>query len=147
MAKDITHGGHRVGRVRAQVGLECTDPWGRTVRVPTTLSYQSGDPYAISLTFHVPDGDVTWLVARDVVLEGLTHPAGDGDVRVFPSIGDDAAAVVVLVFSSPEGDLIAEVSTRELHAFLARTLVLVPKGTESAYLDVDALVDALRATA
>jgi hypothetical protein len=128
------------------VTLACVDPWGRQVEVPTTLSYHQNDPYAVTLTFHSATGDVEWIVARTLLLQGLAAPAGEGDVKVFPSIDDDARAVAVLDFSSPDGRLVTQTSTYELQAFLARTFAVVPVGTESDYLDLDRLVGNLLGT-
>lgn len=122
------------------ISLSCLDPWGRTVDVPTTLAYRERDPYAVSLTFHSNSGDVEWFVSRTLLLQGLAQPTGDGDVKVYPSIGEDAHAVAILDFSSPDGRLIAQASSHELQCFLARTFASVPVGTESEHLDIDGLL-------
>jgi hypothetical protein len=122
------------------ITLACVDPWGRNVDVPTTLGYRKQDPYAVTLTFHSSAGDVEWIVARTLLLQGLATPAGEGDVKVYPSIDDEGSAVAVLDFSSPDGRLVAQANTHELQAFLARTFAAVPVGTESEHLDVDALI-------
>ena len=122
------------------ITLACVDPWGRNVDVPTTLGYRKHDPYAVTLTFHSSAGDVEWIVARTLLLQGLASPAGEGDVKVYPSIDDDASAVAVLDFSSPDGRLVAQANTHELQAFLARTFAAVPVGTESEHLDLDGLI-------
>jgi hypothetical protein len=129
------------------ITLVCVDPWGRQVEVPTTLGYRESDPYAVMLTFHSATGDVEWIVARTLLLQGLAAPAGEGDVKVFPSIDDDARAVAVLDFCSPDGRLVTQVSTYELQTFLARTFAVVPVGTESDHLDLDGLVEDLLGTA
>ena len=125
------------------VVLSCVDPWGRTVDVPTTLTYVTNDPYAISLTFHSASGDVEWVVSRSLLLQGLAAPAGDGDIKIAPGIDEQARAVVVLEFSSPDGHLVALTTSREIQTFLARTFAAVPVGTESSHLDMDGLVEAL----
>ncbi|MEX0429124.1 SsgA family sporulation/cell division regulator [Nocardioides sp. DS6] len=125
------------------ITLSCVDPWGRTVDVPTTLGYRQEDPYAVSLTFHSHTGDVEWVVSRTLLLQGLAAPAGEGDVKVYPSIDERARAVTILDFSSPDGRLVAEASSREIQGFLAKTFAAVPVGTESRHLDLDGLVAAL----
>lgn len=128
------------------ISLGCVDPWGRTVEVPTTLGYRADDPYAVTLTFHSTGGDVEWIVARTLLLQGLATAVGEGDVRIHPSNGAHGA-VVVLDFCSPDGRLVAQASTYDLQTFLARTFAAVPVGTESRHLDVDALIaDLLDAT-
>lgn len=125
------------------INLSCVDPWGRSVDVPTTLGYRVDDPFAVSLTFHAGSGDVSWVVARTLLLQGLASPAGEGDVKVYPSIDEDAHAVAILDFCSPDGRLVAQADSRELQTFLARTFSAVPVGTESQYLDMDALIATL----
>ena len=122
------------------INLACVDPWGRSVDVPTTLGYHAEDPFAVSLTFHAGSGDVSWVVARTLLLQGLAAPAGEGDVKVYPSIDEDARAVAILDFCSPDGRLVAQADSRELQGFLARTFSAVPVGTESQHLDMDGLI-------
>lgn len=122
------------------ISLSCVDPWGRTVDVPTTLGFRADDPYAVSLTFHSGSGDVSWVVSRTLLLQGLAAPAGEGDVKVYPSIGEDARAVAILDFCSPDGRLVAQADSHEVQSFLARTFAAVPVGTESQHLDMDAMI-------
>ncbi|WGL50350.1 SsgA family sporulation/cell division regulator [Nocardioides sp. BP30] len=122
------------------ITLACVDPWGRNVDVPTTLGYRRDDPYAVSMTFHSGTGDVEWVLARTLLLKGLAAPAGEGDVKIYPSIDDDARAVAVLDFSSPDGRLVAQACTHELQTFLSRTFATVPVGTETDHLDMDGLI-------
>ena len=129
--------------VEQDVTLACMDPWGRSVDVSTTLGYRQEDPYAITLTVHSSSGDVVWMMARLVLLQGLTAPAGEGDIQVYPSIDDTGRAVTVLDFCSPYGRLVGQVSTRELQDFVASSIAVVPVGDESEHLDIDALADAL----
>lgn len=124
-----------------QVALECLDARGRSIALPAHLGYDPADPWAVEMTFSNLTGDVRWLVARDLLLDGLTQPTGEGDVLLWPSIDEDGCAAVVLELCSPHGRLVAQLSTRELSAFLARTCALVPQGAET--VDLDGLVAAL----
>ncbi len=123
-----------------EITLSCVDPWGRTVDVPTTMSYRAEDPYAVSLVFHSGSADVEWIVSRTLLLQGLSSPSGQGDVKVYPSIDEDARAVAILDFSSPDGRLVAQADSRTIQGFLARTFSVVPVGRESEFLDLDGLV-------
>lgn len=122
------------------ITLSCLDPWGRTVDVPTTLGYRHDDPYAIVFTFHSSSSDVDWYVARTLLVQGLAGPAGEGDIKIYPSIDEDARAVAIIDFSSPDGRLVAEANSQELQDFLARTFLAVPAGHESDHLDIDRLL-------
>ncbi|MEP9383545.1 SsgA family sporulation/cell division regulator [Nocardioides sp. KR10-350] len=138
----MTHPTHHPS-LHHDITLSCVDPWGRTVDVPTTMGYSEHDPYAISLTFHSHSGDVEWVVSRTLLLQGLAAPAGEGDVKVYPSIDERARAVTMLDFSSPDGRLVAEANSREIQGFLAKTFAAVPVGAESKHLDLDGLIAAL----
>ncbi len=120
------------------VHLQCLDARGRSIDLPAALSYDPSDPWAVRLDFGRPGDTVQWVVGRDLLLEGVTDPAGEGDVMVWPSIDEYCRAVVVLEFCSPHGRLVTQVSTRELNRFLARTVALVPRGAEA--IDLDELV-------
>lgn len=133
--------------ITQDITLACMDPWGRAVDVPTTLGFRQDDPYAVTLTFHAAGGDVVWLMSRVVLLQGLTSPAGEGDVRVYPSIDEDARAVTVLDFCSPNGRLVGQVPSREVQEFVVNTIACVPVGEESDFLDIDALAEALLSSA
>jgi hypothetical protein len=123
--------------------LSCIDSWGRAVDVPTTLGFRTGDPYAVSLMFHSASGDVEWVISRALLLQGLGAPCGEGDVKVRPDVDEDARAVTVLDFCSPDGRLVAQADSLLLQSFLARTFQLVPVGAETGHLDLDGLIAAL----
>ena len=124
------------------LSLQALDDWGRTVEVPATFAYDAADPWAVRITFPGSSGDaasaVRWVVARDLLLQGLTDPAGEGDVQLFPSIDEDGRAAVVMELCSPHGRLVLQLRTSELHRFLCRTLAVVPLGAES--IDLDGMV-------
>lgn len=131
-----------IPQLRQDVTLTCTDQWGREVAVPTTLGYRLDDPYALTLSFHASGGDVTWIVSRTLVMQGLARPVGDGDVRVRPAAGV-VEPTAELEFSSPDGSLVAHARSHELKSFLSRTFDAVPAGSESRHLDIDGLLTAL----
>jgi hypothetical protein len=82
-------------------------------------------------------------MARSLLAQGLTDPAGDGDLRLRPSLDQDGSGVVVFEFHSPDGRFVARASTRELYRFLTRTLAMVPFGSESDHFDVDGIISDL----
>jgi hypothetical protein len=131
------------GTLNQDLTLHCLDQHSRPVELAATFGYRPSDPYAVWLTFHAPDGDVRWALSRALLLHGLTSPAGEGDIRLWPSIDEEARAVLVIDFRSPHGRLVAQALTSEVHRFLTRTLAVVPLGTEGEHLDLDAMLTAL----
>ncbi|MFE5394746.1 SsgA family sporulation/cell division regulator [Streptomyces sp. NPDC056568] len=109
----------------------------RGIPVPALLSYATDDPYAVHITFHIDSGHpVHWTFARDLLVEGVFRPCGQGDVRVWPSKAE-GRSVVLMALSSPDGDALLEAPTAQVSAWLERTLLTVPPGTEGGRLGID----------
>ena len=107
-------------------------------RIPVELCYETCDPYAIRLTFHLPgDAPVTWAFGRELLIDGVGRPCGDGDVRVAPAEPEPLGEVLIRL--QVGGDqAVFRSSTAPLVAFLDRTDKLVPLGQEGALADFDA---------
>ncbi|WP_225844442.1 SsgA family sporulation/cell division regulator [Streptomyces sp. HPF1205] len=109
----------------------------RSIPVPARLAYRTDDPYAVHITFHVgSDAPVKWTFARELIVEGVFRPCGNGDVRIWPTkVG--GRAVVCLALSSPDGEALLEVPATPVAAWLERTLRAVAPGTEHEQLGLD----------
>lgn len=122
-----------------RVVLQLVGPTSWT-QVPAVLAYDVRDPFAVRVRFGGrptagPDDDgVEWLVARDLLRDGLTHPSGQGDVRLWPA--RTAGEVLFLELRAPSGHALFELARGELAQFLASTERLVPPGQESAAVDL-----------
>ncbi|WP_020672987.1 SsgA family sporulation/cell division regulator [Amycolatopsis nigrescens] len=98
------------------------------------LSYHPQDPYAVALAFHAGPGVVDWIVARDLLADGLLAATGDGDLRVSPAADP---SLVLVELSTPDGAGVFEAPAQELAAFLDRTYDLVGAGEEHEWFDFD----------
>jgi hypothetical protein len=127
----------------ADLTFQCLDSRGRNVDLPAAFGYDASDPWAVRITFGRPAEQVTWVVGRELLIQGLTDPSGEGDVQIWPSIDEYGRAAVVIEFRSPDGRLVTQLRTHELYRFLSRTQAVVPSGTES--IDLDELIDAILA--
>ncbi|MFG3287913.1 SsgA family sporulation/cell division regulator [Streptomyces sp. NPDC048179] len=117
----------------------------RSIPVPARLSYRSDDPYAVHVSFHVnSESPVRWTFARDLLVEGVFRPSGQGDVRVWPT-KSEGHSVVLMALSSPDGDALLEAPIPQVSAWLERTLRVVPPGTEGGQLGIDDALDQLLA--
>jgi hypothetical protein len=132
--------------VTGDMQLRLLVPGATALPVRAGLRYDVHDPYAVLMSFHTgqPDGAggdtvdvVEWTFARQLLTDGVTAPAGAGDVQVWPST-TAGARVVCLALSSPSGKALLEIPLPELIEFLGRSYAAVPTGDEGAYLDVDA---------
>ena len=123
--------------------------------VPAALVYDSADPYAVRVRFGDAahgdgtsdrpdpddDGGVEWLLSRELLRTGLSIPAGDGDVRIWPTRA--APDVLFLQLRAPSGEALFELSAAVVGDFLRETERLVPAGQESGLLQVDDELSAL----
>ncbi|MFB7931112.1 MULTISPECIES: SsgA family sporulation/cell division regulator [Streptomyces] len=117
----------------------------RSIPVPALLGYRSDDPYAVHVTFHVSsEHPVHWTFARDLLVEGVFRPCGQGDVRVWPTRAG-GRGVVLMALSSPDGDALLEAPAAPVSAWLERTLRVVPPGSEREQLGLDDELDQLLA--
>ena len=111
---------------------------GQPAPVVTRWTYSATDPYAVALGVRGRrDRFVEWLVARDLVIESLTGPAGCGDVRMSPQHvqGYD---IVEVEIRAGDGRAVLEVDRDLLAEFLDASTALVPVGAESGHVDLDA---------
>ncbi|MFE9169295.1 SsgA family sporulation/cell division regulator [Streptomyces sp. NTH33] len=127
--------------VQAEVMMSFLVSEELSFRIPVELRYETCDPYAVRLTFHLPgDAPVTWAFGRELLIDGVGMPCGDGDVRIAPA--DTGSLSEVLIRLQVGGDrALFRSSTAPLVAFLDRTDKLVPLGQEGALADFDAHLD------
>ncbi|MFE0374895.1 SsgA family sporulation/cell division regulator [Streptomyces inhibens] len=109
----------------------------RSIPVPARLTYRSDDPYAVHVTFHIgSDSPVNWTFARELLVEGVFRPCGNGDVRVWPT-KVDGRSLVCMALNSPDGEALLQAPAAAVSAWLERTLRLVPPGSERRHLGLD----------
>jgi Streptomyces sporulation and cell division protein, SsgA len=129
--------------VSAELGLTLVVPEHGTVPLVASLYYSAEDPYAIRMAFHVGlDEPVEWIFARELLAAGLTEPAGEGDVQVWPG-SPDGREVLNLALSSPFGQAHFEAPASPTADFLRRTYGLIAAGREDEFVDVDSELDEL----
>ncbi|MEV5479885.1 MULTISPECIES: SsgA family sporulation/cell division regulator [Streptomyces] len=109
----------------------------RSIPVPARLTYRTNDPYAVHVTFHIgSDSPIQWTFARELLVEGVFRPCGDGDVRAWP-IRVDGRSLVCLALASPDGEALLQAPAAAVSAWLERTLRVVPPGSEQQHLGLD----------
>ena len=110
---------------------------GQPAPVVTRWTYTASDPYAVTLgvrTRH--DRWVEWLVARDLVVEGLAAPAGQGDIRMSPQVVQ-GYEIVEIEIRSTDGRAVLEVDRDLLRHFVEASAEIVAPGAESEHMDLD----------
>ena len=115
----------------------------RVMPVSTRWTYDSTEPYAMTVAFATERGRwIEWVFARDLLLDGLSEPSGEGDFRVTPDADPD---LLILEIHAPSGSAAFVIDRYDTEDFLARTLDLVPTGAESTHFDIDRLLAELTA--
>ena len=122
--------------LRSTAVFDLLAPRTPAVPVKVELRYDTRDPYAVVAAFRTGRaGWVEWVYARDLLADGLLADAGDGDVRIRPSVEDPEAVLIEL--NSPSGHAMFEASAQELADFLDRPYDVVLPGNEHLWVDVD----------
>ncbi|MFJ9244295.1 SsgA family sporulation/cell division regulator [Streptomyces sp. NPDC101776] len=127
--------------VQAEVMMSFLVSEELSFRIPVELGYETCDPYAVRLTFHLPgDAPVTWTFGRELLIDGVGIACGEGDVRIEPV--DPEMLGEVLIRLQVGGDqALFRTGAAPLVAFLDRTDRLVPLGQEGALADFDTHLD------
>jgi hypothetical protein len=116
--------------LRRPITFELLGHRNGTVSVPVTMVWSSDDPLAIKLRIKASRRRViVWIVARDLLADGLLFSAGVGDVRVQPY--EDHPEWMLLTLDSPDGRADLLVPVDALGGFLADTFGEVPAGAET----------------
>ncbi|MFI1394528.1 SsgA family sporulation/cell division regulator [Streptomyces sp. NPDC020681] len=106
-------------------------------RIPVELRYDPVDPYAVRMTFHLPgDAPVTWAFGRELLLDGIHGPSGDGDVHITPT-GPEGKWDLRIRLQVGRDRAVFQVGGAPIVAFLDRTDRLVPLGQERTFGDFE----------
>jgi len=140
MQKEVT-----AQAITEQLRLEFVDTEGLSTPLDAEFEYNPADPFAVSILFTDEPAPVRWTFARELLIEGFFEPTGDGDVHVWPCLNSEGAAVVILELSSPSGEVLVQISSRELASFIHQMVAMVPQGTEESMIDLDAEIGQLLA--
>lgn len=100
--------------------------------VRAELRYRGADPLAVQMLLAVDQTPpVCWTFGRDLLISGLSMPSGMGDVHVYPA--DDG---VIIELRSATASAVLLAHRPDIQRFLARTVSLVPPGTEGDIYDL-----------
>ncbi|TQF04227.1 SsgA family sporulation/cell division regulator [Kitasatospora acidiphila] len=130
--------------VQGQVVMSLVVSDELSFRLVADLEYAAADPYAVRLTFHLPgDAPVSWVFGRELLVDGLSGPSGEGDVRVRPLEGPGRVPEIAVLLRAPGGDALLRCAVPPLVAFLERAGRLVPVGEEPTTASLDAALAAI----
>lgn len=89
------------------------------------------DPYAISFIFYTPE-PIQWTFARDLLIEGLEVPSGNGDVKFRP---EDNMVVMSLRNDGNAAEFVFQ--RADIQAIADMTKAMLPLGRESETINWD----------
>jgi Streptomyces sporulation and cell division protein, SsgA len=129
------HGGDTIAHDMFALLREAAAP------VVTRWHYRTDDPFAVILEIQTRGNRcVEWVLARELLVAGLSAPAGIGDVRVRPArLGE--CDVTLVEIRSFDGHAVLEVDRDLLRQFVEATIEVVPLGSESTVIDMDAEIE------
>ena len=126
------HGGDTIAHDMFALLREAAAP------VVTRWTYCTDDPFAVTLEIQTRGNRcVDWVLARDLLVTGLSAPTGIGDVRVRPAQFGEWEVTLVEI-RSLDGHAVLEVDRDLLRQFVEATFEVVPLGDESTAVDMDA---------
>ncbi|HET6153897.1 MAG TPA: SsgA family sporulation/cell division regulator [Marmoricola sp.] len=137
MQKDIKLVSATATTIIEAMQMEFVDNEGLSTPLDASFEYTPADPYAVSILFKGEPVPVRWTFARDLLVEGFYEPTGDGDVHVWPCLSAEGTAVVILELNSPSGEVLIQISSRAVSAFVQQMLTIVPQGFEASLIDFD----------
>jgi sporulation and cell division protein SsgA len=109
--------------------------------VVTRWIYCTDDPFAVTVEIRTRGNHfVDWVLARELLVAGLTAPAGIGDVRVCPATMGEWEVMLVEI-RSPDGHAVLEMDRDLLRQFVQATIDVVPLGSEAMAVDIDAEIE------
>ncbi|MGW3953669.1 SsgA family sporulation/cell division regulator [Streptomyces sp. NPDC004752] len=130
LSPDLTRQPMTDGMLRQAAAARLIGATDQQILIPVALRYCRADPLAVHIDFPSlvsPDGeDMTWSFARELLTEGLHHPAGIGDVYIWPC----APAHTIIEFRGLDGRAVAKFDTSVLRRFLLRSYTVVDRGGE-----------------
>lgn len=91
----------------------------------------------LTFEFHTRPRGADWAIGRDLLTDGLMTPAGEMDVRIWPSPATDEVAIEL---DPPSERAIIRLPWHPLASFVRTTYDRVPQGTEYDGLDWDAFL-------
>ncbi len=104
--------------------------------VRAEIGFRASDPYTVHATFVGPHSASTWLIGRELLVEGLDAtvdaPAGTGDVRVWR---DEDPMFVLIALSGVEGSALLASPAGPLEFFAKATNAVVPVGAEGESME------------
>lgn len=113
--------------VTETIAMEFVRSQDKHVALEADFVFDPGDPFAVTLVFRTAVQEVPWTFGWELLVGGLYEPTGDGDVHLWPCLGPDGCAVVVVELRSPDGRVLLQARSRAVRAFVDKVRAAVPE--------------------
>jgi hypothetical protein len=115
------------------------DRAGSDEDITATLTYDATEPFSVRASFVIQGCEpVHWVLARDLLREGVALPSGLGDVRIYP--GESG---FLLELRSDNGRAFLYGPIEPLVEFVGRMYGLVADGAEHEHFSFEAELERL----
>ena len=112
--------------------------------VQTRFHYAAADPFAISVNFsNTVGGEVTWILSRELLSEGMLRPRGEGDVRIWPPCPKHGGNRLHIQLVGRSGMALLYADITRMRSWVAGTYALIPAGTEAEAINWEASFERL----
>ncbi len=128
------------------VAMQLISSDASVIPVTAELSFRVADPYTVQAVFTGAQTNSTWLLGRELLMQGMLadadDPAGTGDVQVWR---DEDPLYTLISLTGVEGSALLAATSEPLEWFLSATEQFVPLGHESDKMEteISALIAAL----
>jgi hypothetical protein len=122
----------------APVVAELLGYWPSGWSTPVLFGWRHSDPHAVTVEF--TQVNVTWVLDRELLNEGLSAPVGIGDVHIAPA--NNYGWIEIGLFS-PDAATQFELPGPDVADFLHATTDVIPIGEELLWTSIDDAIEKL----
>ncbi|MET9633600.1 SsgA family sporulation/cell division regulator [Lentzea sp. NPDC006480] len=128
--------------IHGHTRFDLLDAHGNVREIGVELEYTCEDPYTVTMRF---DGGarrkVEWVLDREMLIDGLAAPVGQGDIRLRP----ETTGALIIELISDTGAARLRTAPDDIAEFLRASTIAVPLGHEHEHIDIDSAIDDLLA--
>ena len=115
-----------------------------SIDIWTRLHYDAQEPYAVTVTFLLDEAhEVEWVLARDLLGNGLHGRAGEGDVMLRPIPVAISTEVELMLLAVTGAHARVTLPAEAVAAFLRASHHVVPPGAETEHLNLETTISQL----
>jgi hypothetical protein len=103
---------------------------GAASPLAVNLEFSKEMPLAVSFVFSPEAESKTWTLGRELVSEGMYEPKGEGDIQIWPSVGAEGKATVMIALAVGKSAFLVQALAKDVHEFINETTRIAPVDEE-----------------